>query len=71
MKDAHLHIRLESGLLEQVRQYAEQHHKTVTQIILEHFLYLLTVDKVQTGMVQAFEDTRKMNHGVRRVRRDG
>lgn len=65
MKNAQLHIRLDSDLLEQVRQYAGQHDKTITQIVTEHFRYLLSVETVRNGIVSAMQSTEKMCHGAR------
>ena len=70
MKDRHLHIRLEDELFEQVKCYAGKHHKTVTQLVVEHFRYLLSVERVQTGMVVALEEAERMDHGSRAVRRN-
>jgi hypothetical protein len=71
VKDRNLHVRLENELLEQVKRYAERHHKTVTQLVVEHFRYLISVDEVKTGMVTALEETKRMGHGARASRRHG
>ena len=70
MKDQHLHVRLEGELFTQIKEYAVQHHKTVTQLVVEHFRYLLSVEKVQTGMCTALEEAKRMDHGSRASRRN-
>ena len=69
MKDAHLHVRLEEQLFEQVRDYADRHHKTVTQLVVEHLRYLLSVDSVQSGMIDSLEATKRMSNGLRTSKR--
>jgi hypothetical protein len=69
MKDAHLHVRLEARLLEQVRGYAAKQHKTVTQLVVEHLRYLLSVDVVQDGMISALKETERMRNGIRTGKR--
>ena len=62
MRDAHLHVRLEQQLLEQMKAYAHRTGKTLSQIVLDHFRYLLSMEKVQRGMVKALEETKRMPH---------
>jgi len=38
--------------------------------VVEHFRYLLSVERVQTGMVVALEEAERMDHGSRAVRRN-
>lgn len=62
MRDAQLHVRIETQLIEQMKSYSRNCGKTLSQIVLDHFRYLLSMDKVQRGMVTALEETKRMPH---------
>jgi hypothetical protein len=64
MKNRSLHVRIDDALLERVKLYAERHNKTVTQLVLDHFHYLLSVEDVETGMVTALGKSKGMLHGA-------
>ena len=68
MKNSRIYIRIDSSLAKKIKGYAKRKRSTVTQLVLDHFQYLLSVEAVKDGIMQAAQAMESSN-GVHRADR--